>query len=210
MEQRRRLRKTRLPDLRTQRKKRLLFGLVLLLPPPGLKNVATARFGTDVGGTWLTRGGETYFVTVIVHSVDAEHDYLVCRDGVYLLRRFVFVEFKRPCLAGGVRRRSMKAEGVTLKDDRFLLYFVLGQNVSIFHGRNEVPSALESLQVRFGRGCCRLLTVTRYEQEAESADHKQLHFHGDQEWIPASQKASWKRGIVRFLFPKDSYLRAVR
>ena len=193
MEQRRRLRKTRLPDLRTQRKKRLLFGLVLLLPPPGLKNVATPGLGTEVCGTWLAGRGETYFVTVIVHSVDAEHDYFVCRDGVYLLRRFVFVEFERPRLAGGVVRRSGKAEGVTLKDDRFLLHFVFGQNVSVVHRCNEVPSALESVQVRFGRRRLRLLTVTRYEHEAESADHKQLRFHGDQEWIPVLRNASRKR-----------------
>ena len=73
--------------------------------------------------------------------------------------------------------------------------------------RRLYSTALEQrIALRRQRG----VSHTRYEQEAESADHKQLHFHGDQEWIPASQKASWKRGIVRFLFPKDSYLRAVR
>ena len=168
-----------------RKKNRQLFLGSLRLPRPGLKDVTASGLGTYLGGTWLAGRGETYLVTVIVHSVDAEHGYIIFRGGVYLLRRFVFVEFKRPLLAGGVRRRSRKAEGVTLKDDRFLLHFVLGQNLSVFHRCNEVPSPLKSLQVRLGRRCrLRLLTVTRCEQEAESGNHKQLHFHGDQKWIP--------------------------
>ena len=107
-----------------------------------LVDLAVCRGGSEFGGTRLAGRGEAHPVTACVYRVDAEHDFVVGRDGVHLLWCFRFVELDRPFLAGGVLCRSGEAERVTLEDDRCLDRLVLGQDVAVFHRRIEVPSAL--------------------------------------------------------------------
>lgn len=146
-----------------------------LLPLPGLENVATPGGGSELGGTRLTGRGEAHLVTVLFQRVDAEHDFFVGRDGVHLLWCFRLVELDRPRFAGRVLHRPGEAEGVTLEYDRRLLHLVLRQGRPILHRRNEVPSALQPVQVRLRRRW--LLTVARRQQQAEHRDHQQSRFH---------------------------------
>src|SRR5205814_7051138 len=129
------------------RKLAVVSWLLILLPRPDLEDVATPRAGTQSGGTWLAGRREAHFVTALVQRVDAEHDFFLRRDGIHLLWRFRFVEPDRPRLARGVLRRPGEAEGVTFKDDRRLLYFFFGQGVPVLHRHDEVPSALDPVQV---------------------------------------------------------------
>jgi len=151
-------------------------GLLFFLPLPDLQEVSAPRLGCEFTRAWLAGRGEADLVTVSVQFVDAEHDFFSVRSGIHLLWLFRRVELDRPLLASGVLCRLGEDESVILDDDAGVLHLVLGQRFTIFHRGDQLPSALQPVQVLLG---CWVLRVISCQRHTDRRDDQELRLRSD-------------------------------